>query len=196
METTAALSPPEATPADPCDDRELLARFRAGESAAFEAIVAAHQRRIVRLVHRLLGGLDGVDDVTQEVFLAVLENLGRFRGKCTLSTWLTTIAVNKCRSRLRRHRLRLRLLPWLAKPDAAQPDAGRHVEAAESHQRVREAVEQLPAKYREPVVLRYYEQMSARRIGEVLGISTGAVEVRLSRARRRLRETLSVSLGE
>jgi len=195
METIETLTAPEPTPAAPCDDAELAARFRAGQAGAFDQIVAAHQPRIVRLVGRLLDGsyLDGaddVDDIVQEVFLAVFTNLGRFRGECKLSTWLTTIAVNKCRSR---RRLR-RLLPWPPRIVAVQGEPSAKLEADEQHAQVRRAVERLKPKYREPIVLRYFQQMPVPEIGQVLGISTGAVEVRLSRARGRLKEILSVWL--
>lgn len=193
---TATLTAPDQIRADPHDDRELVARFRAGETAAFDEIVAVHQQRIAALVCRLLDGRDEAEDVVQEVFLSVLQNLNGFRGKCKFSTWLTTIALNKCRSHNRRRLLRLRVLPWLARMRSPAPHAHRHVESAETHRQVHRAVRRLPAKYREPIVLRYFEEMSVPEIGRVLGISTGAVEVRLSRARGRLKEMLSIWLGE
>ncbi len=195
METTATLTGPLPTRVEPHDDRELVARFKSGETDAFDEIVEAHQERIARLAFRLLGEPNDVDDVTQEIFLAVLRNLRRFRGKCKLSTWLTTIAVNKCRSH-RRRQLRIQVLPWLANAAANSSDAGEPREAAESHARVRRTVERLPARYREPIVLRYFEEMSVPQISDVLQISTGAVEVRLSRARRRLKQMLTPWLGK
>ena len=110
MEKTASLTAPGPVRAERHDDRELVARFRAGQRAAFDEIVEAHQQRIVRLGFRLLGSPDEVEDVVQEVFLSVLQNLKRFRGESKLSTWLTTIALNKCRSHHRRRLLRLRTL--------------------------------------------------------------------------------------
>ena len=191
METTATLTAPQPTRPETQDDRELVARFRAGETDAFERIVAAHQLRITRLVHRLLDRSDGTDDVIQEVFLAVLQNLGRFRGKSKMSTWMTTIAVNKCRSHGRRRRLWLRVLPWLAKNAESCGEPSDPLEATESHQQIRRAVQRLSTRYREPIVLRYFEEMSVAEIADVLGISHGAVEVRLSRARGKLKEILA-----
>ncbi len=193
METTATLTAPQPDRVEPQDDRELVARFRAGETDAFDRIVDANQQRITRLVHRLLDAPDDADDVVQEVFLAALVNSKRFHGKCKLSTWLTTIAVNKCRSRWRRRRLWLRVMPWAARHVA--DDTSDPLEAAESHsqvrRQVRRAVQELSTKYRETVVLRYFQEMSVSEIADVLGISSGAVEVRLSRARGKLKEILS-----
>ena len=174
------------------EDGELVARFRAGDGAAFDQLVLAHQDRVVRLVYRLLGRSSEVADVVQEVFLSVLVNLKRFRGECRFSTWLTRIVLNKCRSHGRWRLRRLRLLLWgtrnKALPAAAPEDAGD--KSAESGHDVCRAVDRLPAKYREPVVLRYFEDLSIPEIGEALGLSANAVEVRLTRARQKLKRML------
>jgi RNA polymerase sigma factor CnrH len=180
-----ALRPSRPAPAD---DRELVARFQAGYVAAFDRLVAVHQARVARLAQRLLGRDDAIDDVVQEVFLAVLKNLAHFRDEAQFSTWLTTITLNKCRSHQRWQWRRWRLFAQRADVDVActtlpeaLPPAGEHVTRA---------VVQLPAKYREPIVLRYFEDYSIAEIAGVLGISAGAVEVRLTRARRRLKRLL------
>jgi RNA polymerase sigma factor (sigma-70 family) len=196
MERTASLTAPGPIRPEWHDDGDLAARFQAGETAAFDQIVAAHQQRIARLVHRLLGEPGEVEDVVQEVFLCVLQNLGRFRGESKLSTWLTAIALNKCRSHHRRRLLRPRSLLRLAKALVAPRDQIQPSEAAEIHQELRRAVQQLPARYHEPIVLRYFEEMSPSEIGQVLGISANNVEVRLTRACRRLKEVLSIRWGE
>jgi RNA polymerase sigma-70 factor (ECF subfamily) len=196
MEKAASLTAPGPVRADRHDDGDLAARLQAGQPAAFDQFVAAHQERIARLVFRLIGEPDEVQDVVQEVFLSVLQNLKRFRGESKLSTWLTAIALNECRSHRRRSLLRPRTLFHLAKTLAAPPEEDRPAESAEVHERLRRAVRRLSAKYREPIVLRYFEELSVREIGQVLGISANNVEVRLTRARYKLREMLSIRLGE
>ena len=189
MGTTAELNMCGPAQGEDQEDGELVARFRAGEGAAFDRLVLAHQGRVVRLVHRLLGRPQEVDDVVQEVFLSVLENLRRFRGECRFSTWLTRIVVSKCRSHQRWRLRRLRL--WLA---ACRSEVGRASNSSSAaSDAVCRAVDQLPAKYREPVVLRYFEDLSVPEIGEALGISAGAVEVRLTRARQKLKRMLGTS---
>ncbi|MBN2477115.1 MAG: sigma-70 family RNA polymerase sigma factor [Pirellulales bacterium] len=187
----SSLQAPEPTRTDEPEDRDLVARFRAGDSSAFDQIVAAHQERVTRLAFHLLGGEQAVEDVTQEVFLSVFENLKRFRGQCMFSTWVTTIVLNKCRSHGRRRSIWRLRLPWLARPIETMPQPGRRIEAVETGQQVRQAVQGLPVRYREPIVLRYFEELAVAEIGEILGISVAAVEVRLSRARGRLRKTLT-----
>jgi RNA polymerase sigma factor (sigma-70 family) len=196
MERTASLTAPGPIRPEWHDDADLAARFQAGETASFDQIVAAHQQRIARLVYRLLGEPDDVEDMVQEVFLSVLQNLRRFRGESKLSTWLTAIALNKCRSHRRRRLLRPHSLLRLAKNLVTSCDQVQPSEAAEIQQELRRAVQQLPARYREPIVLRYFEEMSPSEIGRVLGVSPNGVEVRLTRARRKLRKMLSIRLGE
>jgi RNA polymerase sigma-70 factor (ECF subfamily) len=172
----------------------LVRRWLAGERAAFERIVALYQGRVTRLVWRLLGwrGGEDVEDVVQEVFVAVLGKAGGFRGESRLWTWLRAIVVNTCRGYLRKQLVRWRYWRELmgrrpGSGDAADERMGRD----ESSEAVRRAVAKLGAKEREVVVLYYLEECSVREIVEILGVQAGAVEVRLHRARRKLRDLLA-----
>src|SRR5687767_15254679 len=83
------------------------------EQPTFEQVVEQHQANVARLARRLLGWTganNDVDDVVQDVFLAVLKGLPRFRGHSTLSTWITRITINACRSHRRRRIVRLAFL--------------------------------------------------------------------------------------
>jgi RNA polymerase sigma factor (sigma-70 family) len=174
-------------------DGHSAVRAMRPDAAGFDRLVADHRERIARLAYRLLGWRDEVEDVVQEVFLAALRNREAFRAESRLTTWLTTIAINKCRSHLRRRLLRLvffaRSRPRLA---AAVDGAERAALERESFEQVRRALQKLPTRCREVVVLRYLEEMPILEIAEVLGISRNAVEVRLNRARARLRADLAV----
>ena len=194
MESSAPVTAPWPSRPTAADDREWVARFQAGDAAAFDRLVEAHQANVVRLAHRLLGRSDEIDDVVQEVFLCVLKNLKGFRGAAKFSTWLTTITLNQCRSH---HRWRLRRWRLLTRHAAAVPAAAATeptTTAEPAGEAVAHAVAQLPAKYREPLVLRYFEDYSIAEISAVLGISPGAVEVRLTRARQRLKQLLEPAM--
>lgn len=185
---TSQVDSPE--PPGVADDRRLLERFRLGEPAAFEAVVALHHRRVARLVQRLLGpDRADVEDVVQEVFADALAHCRRFRRESSLGTWLTALTINACR----RHRRR-RLLWWKfvrrGVRSEGRTDAELPAEQFERHRRVRDAVERLPGKYREVVVLRYLEEMEIEDIAIALALTRGAVEVRLHRAREGLRGLL------
>lgn len=175
-----------------------MARFARGERSAFAEIVSAHQARVSRLVYRLLGWQGEADDVVQEVFLSALKNLRRFRGESSLSTWLTRIAINKCRSHRRRRFLRLKMFRPAAaggEPGVSDP-ADRAGMDRETFDRVRRAVQDLPARYREAVVLRYLEEMPVEQVAEVLGLTRNVTQVRLHRARLRLRRALDGIIEE
>ena len=175
----------------------LAARCARGDAAAFDELIAAHRDRLGRLVYRLLGWSADADDVVQEVFLSALRGLKRFRGEGSLSTWLTRIAINECHSHRRKLRVRLRALSGAARQaqeipprsDAASMDG-------ETFTRVRQAVQALPPRYREVVVLRYLEEMPTEQVAEVLALARRAVDVRLHRARRRLKELLGDLIEE
>lgn len=178
---------------------DLARRLAAGGADALDELVALYTPRLTRLVHRLLGWRrDGVEDVVQEVFLAALINAKRFRGESSLDTWLSSIAVNKCRSRQRRYRLLwdrwvgCPRAPAPAPADAPSRDApiGHGLALNETAGKVREAVGALSPRDREVVVLRYFDELSAAEIAEATGQSRNSVEVRLHRARGRLAEAL------
>ncbi len=175
------------------EDDLLVERFTRGDRSAFDQIVTNHYARVAGLARRLLGWDDDVADVVQEVFLSALQNLPTFRRRASLSTWLTTITVNACRRHRRRWFLRRRLigLPGGTLRPASRETADRRTSDREMLDRLRTAVRALPNRYREVIVLRYLEELPIRQISEVLGIAPNAVEVRLTRARRRLAERLA-----
>jgi len=164
---------------------DLVGRFIAGEATAFEQVVGRYAERLAALVYRLLGYSGDVEDVVQDVFLVALESRRKFRADSSLWTWLTAIAVNRCRSRWRRKRLR-----ELISGRQASPAADESAITDETSAQVRRAVAELPGRLREVVVLHYLEEMPVEEIGLALGISRSAIDVRLHRAREKLRQTL------
>ncbi|MFV2067789.1 MAG: RNA polymerase sigma factor [Pirellulales bacterium] len=176
------------------EGRVLADRFQEGDATAFDDIVAAYQEHMLRLAYRLLGWSPDAEDVVQEVLISALENLGGFRGEARFSTWLTALTVNKCRSHRRRQLLRLRGLTRLASSIRIVSEPRQSDESLEIADQVRCAVQRLSAKCREVVVLRYFEELSVREISEILHIPVNTVETRLSRAGRKLRESLAVRL--
>jgi len=178
------------------DDEFLLRRFAAGETAAFDEILARHHTDVARLVHRLLGWPGEVEDVVQEIFLRAFENLHKLNSHSSLSAWLYTIAVNRCRSHLRKQFLWRKML-GRGVPGASHAaeglaeDAQQRAIVRETSQEVCRAVQDLPARYREAAVLHYLEGLSIERTSQVLGVTRNAVQVRLYRARARLRKALA-----
>ncbi len=173
------------------EEQALVAGFRRGDDSAFDRIVERHSAEVAALANRLLGWPGDVDDIVQDVFVAAFLGLKQFRGECRLRTWLFTITVNKCRShRLRRLR---RIRPASIEAEAMVSPDGRSDQAAmdaETFARVRRAVQALPQKYREAIVLRYLEGLEMSEISKLLGVRVNAMQVRLNRAKKQLRERL------
>ena len=179
------------------DDGDLARRIARAEPGAFEELVALYQPRVTRLAYRLLGWGGDVEDVVQDVFLAVLRKAGSFRGDASLWTWLTIITLNRCRTDRRRRLLRFRVHGLLShgEPVEQAPADHRPIED-ETAREVRSAVAALGAKDREVIVLFYLEQKTAPEISRLLCVSQNAVEVRLHRARGRLRLKLQSLVKE
>ncbi len=171
---------------------DLAVQFRRGEDSAFDKIVERHAAEVAALANRLLGWPGDVDDVVQEVFLAAFLGLRKFRGDCRLRTWLFAITVNKCHSwRLRRRRMSpVRVISDSDDLSGMDRSSDRAAMDEETFARVRRAVQTLPRKYREVVVLKYLQGLEAQEACELLGLTVNAMEVRLNRARARLKEQL------
>jgi RNA polymerase sigma-70 factor (ECF subfamily) len=195
MVMAGSIKPSAAKESPPAnvEENSLVRRFVRGETEAFDQIVALHQQRITNLAYRLLGWPDDIEDVVQEVFLSVYKNLKNFRGSCRLETWLTTITVNTCRTYRRKRMLRMKLLTktdTLPQPAAPNPADSPALDR-EKFAQVRQAVLKLPPRYREVVVLRYLQDLPITEIAAVLGLSRNAIDVRLNRARDRLKQILA-----
>ncbi len=169
---------PAPEPAAPCE--------------TFEQLVTEHHARIARLVQRLLGWSSDADDVVQEVFLAALDAWPKFRGASQASTWLVQIALNKCRTHRRRSGVLHRMIEHLRERARARhtlPASAATIDQ-ERNEQVRRALQSLPPRDREVLVLHYLEELPVAEIATLLDLNRGAVEVRLSRARKRLEPLL------
>ena len=180
------------------DDELLVKQFNQGDDSAFDRIVEEHSADIAVLANRLLGWPGDVEDVVQDIFFAAFLGLKKFRCECSLKTWLFTITINKCRSHRYKRMLRLRFFSQAAKKMVSAPARATDKRLIENEifNRVRRAVTALPAKYREPVVLRYLQELSTDETARILGISKNALQVRLSRARERLRQDLAELIAQ
>lgn len=190
------------------DDRQLVENARSGDPRAMEELVRRHRSRAFRIASHLCGGNpDEAQDLTQEAFLKVFRNLGRFRGESSFSTWLYRIVVNTCldeiRSRRRKERV-LSLWPWhrrktgdaeeQAMPEQADtaPDSDPLMQLREKQldAELRRLLLLLPDQQRTAFQLKVFEEMSIREIARVMGTAEGTVKSHLFRATHTLREKL------
>lgn len=193
--TLAIMTTRVEPPADA--ELHLAARLRRGESGALEELIQLHQTAVVRLANRLLGWRGDVEDVVQDVFLTALEKCSGFRGNSSLKTWLTIITLNRCRTHHRRKKIWQRVIAGVTgQRPAASAGSDAHAFSDEMGVEVRAAVAALPPRDREVVVLFYLEQKPVCEIASLLSVSSNAIEVRLHRARAKLRSALAEFMKE
>jgi RNA polymerase sigma factor (sigma-70 family) len=170
----------------------VTAAFRAGDAAAAGAAATHLLPFVARLVRRLAAWRVDADDLTQDVLVTALAQRRQFRGDAKLQTWITRIAINTCRAHARKAWLRKRLFrAWAQRrPAATAPSADETASDNEHALAVRRAVAELPTKLREAIVLCYLQNLTPAEAAAALGVRPGAVEVRLSRGRERLRGLL------
>ncbi len=157
----------------------------------FEEFVRHYGQKIFNLIYWKVGDYEDAKDLTSEVLLKVYKNLPGFKGKSSLYTWAYRIALNHTNKFLLKRKVKkfISLDELKAEPEVRHSEYN-HVEQNELNRIVREAIGELPSKYRDIVILRYLESRSYDEIAEILGIPEGTVKSRLNRARDRLARKL------
>lgn len=213
------MSPPPSPPAGPApvaDESALVARLRAGESAAFTELVGRHGGALLRLATTFLKDRSVAEEVVQDTWLAALDGLDAFQGRSSLRTWLFSILANRARNRAVREG---RTVPWSALGDGdrdpavdparfhadghwlethagwSEEDPERLVSGAQTRAAIERAIAALPDAMRAVVTLRDVEGLEAEEICNLLALTLTNQRVLLHRARTRLRQALAQELG-
>jgi RNA polymerase sigma-70 factor (ECF subfamily) len=171
------------------DDAAVVRRVLAGEVDAFEEIVARWQGPLINLAYRFFRDRGKAEEMAQEAFMKIYKGLPKWRQDARFSTWLYTVAMNHYRSELRRYGP-----PTVDFEEMAPVTAGGNL-TEEIDQRlradaVRRAVATLPPKYREVVVLFYFQDKDLAETARIAQLPEGTVKARLFRARQQLEERL------
>ena len=181
------------------DDRAVVEAVLRGQQHRFADLVGRYQSQIVNYVCRMLGNYEDAVDLSQDVFLKAYSALGSYRPQYPFAAWLFRIARNAAIDEIRKRRL---LTVSLDAPvEFDDGSAGREVESGgldpqdsylglEFADRVSTAINELPEKYREPIVLRHAAELSYEEIAEALELPLGTVKTRIFRARDALRKSL------
>ncbi|MFO1245724.1 MAG: RNA polymerase sigma factor RpoE [Ramlibacter sp.] len=191
-------TPPPAAPVPASADTDLMLveRAVAGDQRAFELLVMKYQRRIERLIGRMVRDVDLVEDIAQETFIRAYRALAQFRGEAQFYTWLYRIAVNTAKKALVDMK-RNPLVSESALRSSDDEDETSGVEneltsaetpetvlaAKEIAAAVNAAMEALPEELRQAVTLREIEGLSYEEIAEVMNCPIGTVRSRIFRAR-------------
>lgn len=173
----------------PLDEKELVSKARAGDTAAFESLYRAHVGRVHALCLRMTGNKTDAEDLTQEVFVRTWNKLDMFRGESAFSTWLHRLTVNLVLTERRSHRRRtakITVTDDLTAYESAgrKPDPGLNID-------LENAIAALPEGARRVFVLHDVEGYKHQEIASMMGLAVGTSKAQLHRARRLLREELS-----
>jgi RNA polymerase sigma-70 factor, ECF subfamily len=192
------------------DQAELLARLRAGDERAFEALVARHQRTMLAVARTYVSSRALAEEVVQEAWLGVLKGLDGFEGRSSLTTWILRIVANIARTRGVRE---ARVVPhepsvdperfrgpgdpypghWWAAPSQWPEDV---LSQRQTIAVVLAAIEELPPAQRSVIAMRDIQGCSPEEVSAVLDITDGNQRVLLHRARSRVRAALERHFDE
>ncbi len=183
------------------EETELIARIVAGEKELFHELIRPYERMVYLTVFSIVKNEADAEDGVQEAVIRAYRHLGSFRAEAKFSTWLTTIAINEGRKRLRKAK-------DAAEDSIDEPTDGQEgdytpapltdwreipleaLERKELREALRRAVAGLPDIYRQVFTLRDLEELNIEETAEALGVNPGVVKVRLHRARILLQKQL------
>ncbi len=190
-------------------DAPLVAAVRKGDLTAFESLVNRHQKRLLNIAFRIIGEYDDACEVTQDAFVSAYRNLGTFRGGAKFGTWLTAIAINLSRNRLKQLKGRRGHEAYSLNapietaegelaidPPSEEPSTLDRLEQKDRQKAVQDCIGRLEPEFREALVLRDLQDFSYEEIGGMLKMREGTVKSRIFRAREAVKECLKKVLGE
>jgi RNA polymerase sigma-70 factor, ECF subfamily len=201
----------------PVDDAAIVAALRAGDAAAFSALVVQLSPALLRVARSHVPSTAVAEEVVQETWLGVIKGIDRFEGRASLKTWVFRILLNVARTRGPKERRTTPLSELQADDDLGLPDAlfadegtwadwwavhptpwsdvpEERFAAAETRARIEAAIEELPPIQRQVVTLRDVEGWTAAEVCDLLDLTPGNQRVLLHRARSRLRASLETLL--
>ena len=172
-------------------DESLVVRFKDGDEAAFEALVRRYEARLRKLAFGYLRDRMLAEDVAQETFLQAYQRIGTLGRAKAFRSWLYRIAINRAHDQLRRQARKGEVAGEEGEERILQLEEpvslGRTLESRDLGRHLARIIAKLPEKYRRPLLLKEVEGMTYAEISQLLGWPMGTVQIRIHRARLRLR---------
>ena len=179
------------------DLESVIERARAHDAEAMAEIYRRHFRRVLGLCRYMLGSQESAEDATSEVFLKLQRSIASYDGSIPFLRWLLRVTGNQCIDMMRRQRRGQRVRvegedeTSVGEAPSAEPSPLGAVISKEARAQVRDAIARLPVKYRVPLMLRYYSELSYDEIAQQLDLERNYVAVLLFRAKQELRRKLA-----
>lgn len=178
-------------------DTELVNQIVSGNRAAFEILVKQYQNFVVRTAYAYVKNINDAEDLAQEVFVSVYENIHKFRGDANFKTWICRITINKAINELRKQKVRNifqgigNILgdKFVEAVEHGNPHLSLH--ADEQNKSIEKALEQLSENQKTAFILHKFDDMPQQEIAQIMGISVSAVESLIHRARQNLQKKLA-----
>jgi RNA polymerase sigma-70 factor (ECF subfamily) len=185
-------------------DEDIIVEYQNGDDHAMQILYERYKNHILNFSLRILGNRADAEDVTADVFLKLFEKKYTFDPKAKFSTWLFTVARNKCIDQTRKRKKQTSMWffskgqgnyeQWDVEDENAQTD--KNLKLNETKIEVKKAIAQLKYEQREALILREYDKMSYQEISEILNCSLEKVKVLIFRAREQLKKELASFIKE
>jgi RNA polymerase sigma-70 factor (ECF subfamily) len=185
-------------------DEALMIRYQKGEVRAFEVLLERHRRPVYNFILRYVGARDRAEDFTQETFLRVIKGAASYQRQAKFTTWLYTIARNQCvdHSRRQKHRKAASLDAPMGAGEENERTlldmipgnelrSDRQAISRQLHVTLHRAIESLPDDQREVFLLREFQDLPFKEIGEIVGVAENTVKSRMRYALEKLRLELA-----
>ena len=191
-------------------DDELMLQFQKGDEEAFNLLVRRHHKPLINFIARFTGDRDNAEDLAQETFIRIYKSADRYRqGRAKFKTWMYIIAKNLCknelRNRSRKDRFRadntirnqhftdgdseeIDIIASAPAHPSYQPEVV--LQRKELNKTIQAAIEELPERYRYPLILRDIQGLSYGEISDILELRSGTTKSRINRARIMLKDKL------
>ena len=172
------------------DEEAIIRRCLEGDANSYSTLVDRYKAMVYNLAYRMVGDEDTAKDLAQESFIAAYSGLAQFRFGSKFSSWLYSIALNKCRDHLRmiKETVSTDEIADLIPDGSISPE--RAAAAGQDKDLLQRALNELPADYREVLVLKHIEELSYEDISTITGAGIPALKVRAHRGREMLRKIL------
>ncbi|MBN1464201.1 sigma-70 family RNA polymerase sigma factor [candidate division KSB1 bacterium] len=178
-------------------DEELIRRFQEDDFSAYTVIVNRYKDQLLNFAYRFLGSFEEAEDIVQETFLRLYRNKHAYRQIAKFSTWIYTIAGNLAKTELRkRKRRKVMSISDMGYEDRELEirDEGANTEqvanSALTEKIIQRAIDELPSRFKEVIILRDIQELSYEEVGSILKIPLGTVKSRVNRARLKLQSKL------
>lgn len=173
-------------------DVELIAEVKQGSKASQEILVRRHYKLVYSFLYRMIGDQELAKDLTQEVFIKVLNNLEKYQPSSDFKSWLLTVASNHTKDYLRSkvHRERQHTYELTSQDMRTTKSVASIFEKNEKRKEIKAAIEALPEYQREAILLKYYNDLKISEIAEVTSASVPTVKSRLKQGLKKLKNYL------